>query len=198
MLVWNTVMNLYLPHTVTIDNKEYRIRTDFRVILEIIEALNDPDLKNEEKAEALLTMFYIDLPKDLLEAVKQAYRFIDMGKNETKKRPKIMDWEQDFEYIIAPVNRVLGKEIRTIPYDYATDEGGLHWWTFMSAYMEIGGDCLYSQIIQMRDKVVRHKKLEKYEREWLTRNRDLVTIKTRYSDKDDEMLKRLLGGGKNG
>lgn len=191
-------MNLYLPHTVTINNKEYRIRTDFRVILEIMQALNDPDLKDFEKAEAAITMFYIDVPDDPVEAIKQCYGFIDMGKNDKKKHPRIMDWEQDFDYIISPVNRVLGKEARTIPYDYTTDEGGLHWWTFMGAYMEIGGDCLYSQIVQMRDKVARHKKLEKYEREWLNRNRDLVTIKTHYSERDDEMLKKFLGGGENG
>ena len=144
-------------------------------------------------------MFYIDQPDDFVEAIKQCYGFIDMGREDSKKkRPKIMDWEQDFDYIISPINRVLGKETRTIPYDYTTNEGGLHWWTFMSAYMEIGGDCLYSQIIQMRDKVARHKKLEKYEREWLNRNRDLVTIKTRYSERDDEMLQKFVGGVKDG
>lgn len=192
-------MNLYLPDTVTINNKEYRIRTDFRVILEIMQALSDPDLGDSEKAECVITMFYIDQPDDFVEAIKQCYGFIDMGREDSKKkRPKIMDWEQDFDYIIAPVNRVLGKEARMIPYDYTTNEGGLHWWTFMSAYMEIGGDCLYSQIIQMRDKVARHKKLEKHEREWLNRNRDLVTIKTHYSERDDEMLQKFVGGVKNG
>ena len=191
-------MNLYLPTTVTVNNKEYRIRTDFRVILEIMEAISDPDLEDAEKAEAVLTMFYIDMPDDLREAIRQCYEFIDMGRDDKTKRPKIMDWEQDFDYIIAPVNRVLGKEVRSIPYDYTTNDGGLHWWTFMGAYMEIGGDCLYSQIIQMRDKLARHKKLEKYERDWINRNRNLVTIKTRYSEKDDEILRKFIGGGSDG
>ena len=191
-------MNLYLPTTVTVNNKEYRIRTDFRVILEIMEAISDPDLEDAEKAEAVLTMFYIDMPDDLREAIRQCYEFIDMGRDDKTKRPKIMDWEQDFDYIIAPVNRVLGKEVRSIPYDYTTNDGGLHWWTFMGAYMEIGGDCLYSQIIQMRDKLARHKKLEKYERDWVNLNRNLVTIKTRYSEKDDEILRKFIGGGSDG
>lgn len=164
-----------------------------------MQAISDPNLDDGEKAECVITMFYIDVPDDLRGAIEQCYKFIDMNRAESKqKKPRIMDWEQDFDYIISPVNRVLGTESRAIPYDYTTDEGGLHWWTFMSAYMEIGSDCLYSQIIQMRDKVARHKKLEKYEREWLNRNRELVTIKTHYSDKDDEMLKKFLGGGKSG
>ena len=191
-------MNLFLPKTVTIENKEYRIRTDFRVILEIMQMLQDPNLESHEKAECLLTMFYIDQPTDALEAIKQCYSFIDMGKEGGKQSQKLMDWEQDFDYIISPINRVLGMESRSVPFNFETGEGGLHWWTFMGAYMEIGGDCLYSQIVQIRDKLAHGKKLEKYEREWLNRNRDLVRIKTHYSESDDEMIRKFVGGVVNG
>ena len=45
-----------------------------------------------------------------------------------------MDGEQDFPFIVGPVNRVLGKEIQSLKY--------LHWWSFLSAYTEIG-DCTF-------------------------------------------------------
>jgi len=51
-----------------------------------------------------------------------------------KRKAKLADWEQDFPLIVNPVNRVLGYEVRDCEY--------CHWWTFLSAYYEIG-DCLF-------------------------------------------------------
>ena len=185
------MINLTLPKSVEINGETYRIRYDFRVIIEILIMLNDADLSNEDKAEALLMMFYVDPEEitDVREAVNQAYQFIDGYSNrKPQKGPRLTDWEQDLDYILAPINRVLGFECRAIEYDSENNTGGLHWWTFLSAYMEIGGDCLYSQIVSIRDKQARGKKLEKYEREWLNRNSDIVKIKTKYSDSDSELI----------
>lgn len=183
-------MNFSLPKTVNIDGQDYAIRYDFRVILEIIIMLEDPELDGSDKTEALLTMFYLDPPEDIKAAVDACFDFIDgNSKRQKKKSPRLTDWEQDFDYIIAPVNRVLGFDSRGVEYDPETNQGGLHWWTFMSAYMEIGGDCLYSQIVSIRDKQARKKKLEKYERDWLRRNGDLVRLKSRYTSDDEELLK---------
>lgn len=176
-----------LPTTVEIDGKEYAIRSDYRVILEIIVMLNDESLPKEERLEALLLMFYEEIPENVQEAVAECYKFIDMGQTGGKKSPRLVDWEKDFAYIIAPVNRVLGYECRAAAF--------LHWWTFMSAYMEIGGDCAFSQIVNIRSKLAKGKKLEKYEREWLRQNRDIVNLPQKYTAEDEEMLKKWTGGG---
>lgn len=182
-------MNFTLPKTVDIGGKEYAIRYDFRVILEIITMLEDAELDVTDKAEALITMFYIEPPENVKAAIDACFDFIDMSKREKKKSPRLTDWEQDFDYIVAPVNRVLGYDCRGVEYDPESNTGGLHWWTFLAAYMEIGGDCLYSQIVSIRDKQARKKKLEKHERDWLRRNGDLVRIKSRYSSEDEKLLK---------
>lgn len=184
-------MNFSLPKTVTVADKELAIRYDFRVILEIITMLQDPELSGIDKTEALLAMFYVEPDEitDLKQAVEACFDFIDSSTRSKKKGPRLTDWEQDFEYIIAPVNRVLGYEARAVSYDPAANTGGVHWWTFIAAYMEIGGDCLYSQIVSIRDKQARKKKLEKYEREWLKRNGDLVRLKTTYTAAEEELLK---------
>ena len=182
-------MNFSLPKSVFIDGKEHAIRYDFRVILEIITMLEDEELDGADKTEALLTMFYLDPPENEKAAVDACFDFIDISKREKKKSPRLTDWEQDFEYIVAPVNRVLGYDCRGVEYDPETNTGGLHWWTFMAAYMEIGGDCLYSQIVSIRDKQARKKKLEKYERDWLRRNGDLVRLKSRYTSEDEALIK---------
>ena len=193
-------MNYYLPKTVTVGGEDLQIRYDFRVILEILEMLADPELEAAEKAEALITMFYVNPEQltDAKEAVEQCYAFIDMGEENNTKSPRLVDWEQDFNYIISPINRVLGREVREIPYDVENNTGGLHWWTFMSAYMEIGGDCMFSQIVSIRDKKARGKKLEKHEKEWLRRNQHIVDFKRKYSEAENELAKEWMGGGKNG
>ena len=193
-------MNYSLPKTVTIDGEEHAIRYDFRVILQILEMLNDPNLESADKAEALVYMFYVEpeklrSPKDAVEA---CFDFIDQNNRNQKKSAKLIDWEQDFDYIISPVNRVLGRECRDIEYDDKNNTGGLHWWSFISAYMEIGSECLLSQIISIRDKQVRGKKLEKHEREWLNRNRDLVEFKHTYTEAENELIKQWTGGDTNG
>ena len=184
-------MNFSLPKTVSVDGTDFEIRYDFRVILEIITMLSDPELTGLDKTQALLAMFYMEPDKirDYKQAVEACFAFIDNSEREKKKSPRLTDWEQDFEYIIAPVNRVLGYESRAVEYDPDANKGGVHWWTFLAAYMEIGGDCLFSQIVSIRDKQARKKKLEKHEREWLRRNGDLVRLKTHYTDAEEDLIK---------
>ena len=194
-------MNYSLPKTVRIDDRDYSIRYDFRVILTILEMLNDADLDDMDKATGLLEMFYVNPEgiKDYRLAVDECYKFIDLGEDKNKRKsPRVMDWEQDFNYIIAPINRVMGCEVREIPYDYDSNSGGLHWWTFMGAYMEIGGDCMFSQLVSIRDKRARGKKLEKYEREWMHRNMEMVEFKHKYSDAENDLAKEWMGGDKHG
>lgn len=187
-----------LPKTVTIDGAELPIHYDYRVILTILELLNDPDLPDALKAEGMIELFFCDQSavRNVKAAVEACYDFIDMGEAPGKKSPRVMDWEQDFRYIVAPVNRVLGFECREIPYDYENNTGGLHWWTFMGAYQEIGGDCLFSQIVNIRDKLTRGKKLEKYEKEWLNRNRQLVDLKQKMSQAENDLASAWMSGGK--
>ena len=181
-----------LPITVSFSGETHEIRTDFRVILEIITMLEDQELTGEDKTEALLEMFYLDPESitDVKGAVEAAFEFMDAGsKRKKKKSARLTDWNKDFEYIISPVNRVLGYEARAVDYDPETNKGGVHWWTFIAAYMEIGGDCLYSQIVTLRDKQARKAKLEKYERDWLRRNGDLVRMDQQYTKAEEDLIK---------
>lgn len=186
-----------LPKSVMIAGKELAIRYDYRVALEIIQMLQDTDLSTEDKGEALLTMFYVNPEEitDYKQAVKECFLFLNCGKEDNgSHKPKLVDWEQDFEFIIAPINRVLGYEVRGVEYDVENNTGGLHWWTFISAYMEIGGDCTLAQIINIRSKLKKGSKLEKHEKQWYRQNADIVNMKTHYSDMEKELLKEWTGG----
>lgn len=176
-----------LPTSVEIGGEEYEVRSDYRAILDILTALNDPELSKAEKFYVAMDIFYTDydaIPADRQEeALKKCFWFIGGGKEDDGKKPapRLMDWEQDFPLIVAPVNRIMGREVRAVKY--------LHWWTFLSAYMEIGGDCTFAQVVGIRDKQARGKPLDKSEKEWLRRNRDLVDFKRKYTEADNEALK---------
>ncbi len=182
-------MTYGLPTSLNIGGSEYAIRTDYRVILELIEVLNDPDFSDTDKAQATIETIIEDWESvtDYAEALKQCFWFIDMGQANGKKTARLVDWQKDFPYIIAPVNRVLGFESRAVEY--------LHWWTFMGAYMEIGGECAFAQIVNIRAKLSKGKKLEKYEREWLRQNREIINLPQKYTAEDEEILKKWTGGG---
>lgn len=188
-------MNYGLQTTVEIDGRDFEIRTDFRAVLEIIGAMNDPDLTEAERAACAVQMFYPNWNEiqDFEAALRECFLFVDGGEKDgaaKKPSPRVIDWETDYEYIIAAVNRVLGYEARAVPYDAETNAGGVHWWTFLAAYMEIGPDCVMSQIVNIRGKLARGKKLEKHEREWYAKNRDIVDIKTKITEGDIEFFKK--------
>lgn len=176
-----------LPTTVEVCGKTYDIRSDYRAVLDICAVLEDGELDEQDKIAAILDIFYpsfVEMPPvHYGEALSACFRFIDCeeGEEAGPSGPKLMDWERDFRYIVAPVNRVLGREIRDVEY--------LHWWSFVAAYREIG-DCLFAQIVRIRERKAKGKPLDKADAEWYRRNRGIVDLKTTYTEEDNELLKK--------
>lgn len=181
-----------LPTSLEISGVVWDIRTDFRAILDILKYFNDPNYTDDEKWEICLDILFVDFekmdPDDYQEAMEKATDFIDMGiKEDSSFKPRIMDWEQDAPIIIPSINKVLCKEVRAVDY--------LHWWTFLSAYMEIG-EGLFSEVLSIRSKKAKGKKLENYEKEFYKENKNLVDLGIKYTDEElaeQEKLKALLG-----
>ena len=172
-----------LPMSLNVAGEEYPIRTDYRVILTIFAAFNDPNLNDREKITICLNCLYKVIPDDCEEAMKQAMWFIDGAElpgNGSSAR--LMDWEQDEGMIFAAVNRVAGKEIRAVEY--------LHWWTFLGFFYEIG-EGRFATVVGIRSKMAKGKQLTKEERELLRDSGDTIKLKTRYSDEEIEEQERL-------
>lgn len=183
-------MSYELPVGVEVCGADYEIRSDYRAVLDICAALSDVSPDEQDKALVVLDIFYPGFgdmpPAHYEEAIKRCFWFIACGDDgQNRKAPKLMDWEQDFKYIVAPINRVVGTEIRSVGY--------LHWWSFISAYYEIG-DCLFAQIVRIRDKLARNKTLDKADREWYRDNRALVDLESKYTEAEENILKKWGGG----
>ena len=181
-------MTYTLPKTVEVGGAEYDIRWDYRPVLDICTALSDPELSDQERAYIALHIFYPDLdaiPREHYEeALERCLWFINCGETQPNpvKSPRLVDWEQDFQLIAAPVNRVLGMDIR--------GPEPLHFWTFMGGYQEIG-DCTFAQVVRIRDRKARGKTMDKQDREWCRRNRHLVDFKSKYTSQDMDLMKAL-------
>lgn len=173
-----------LPTALDVCGVSYPVLSDYRAVLDVCAALTDVELTEQERVFAALYIFYPSFdampPEHYEDAIKQCFWFIDCGEEyKDDPRPKLMDWEQDFRYVVAPVNRVIGTEVRALEY--------LHWWSFVSAYMEIG-DCTFAQVIRIRDQLNKGKPLDKADREWYRNNRHMVDIKTKYTAQEDAVL----------
>ena len=180
-MMWN------LPESVEIDGAKYKItnKCDYRMVLDVICALNDKDLTDEEKVGTALYIFYENLSgcTNLEQAVIEMYRIISYGEEQDEKeeqKPRLMDWEHDFQQIAPPVSRILGYDVRT-PNKYT------HWYTFIGGYMEMG-ECNFQTVIAIRSKRANGKKLDDSEKEFYRQNKKMVDLPLNLTSEEQDWL----------
>lgn len=178
-----------LPTQIEIKGNSIDINSDYRDIIDIFIMMDDPDLLQEEKLLLALEMFYkTDAYLDDVDtAISEMFLFMNAGEAETKKvadEKPLYDWEQDFNIIVAPINKSLGTDVRGLDY--------LHWWTFLSAFMEIG-ECTFSTYVGIRDKKNHGKRLDKHEEKIYRDNKDKILLKKKYDTTTQDILAEILG-----
>lgn len=177
-----------LPTSTEIDGVECEFNSDFRDILKIFEIMNDPDLLETERLIVALHFFYKtdDYKADIMEATVQMLDFVTMGEHDDGKpaQKPLYDWEQDYNIIVAPINKTLGYDVRGTEY--------LHWWTFLSAFMEIG-ECTFNTYVGIRDKLNKNRKLEKYEEKILKDNREKIILKQKVDSTTQSLMDEIMG-----
>lgn len=183
-----------LPTSLSIGGVVLDIETDYRTIIDVLIAFNNPEYDAEEKRLYCLISIIKDfdsLPESLYnEAMEKISEFIDMGiSSDGKPKPRTMDWEQDAPLIIPEINKQIGNgvDVRSFP--------SMHWWTFLGYYMGIG-ECTFSHIVNIRHKQATHEKLDKWEKDFVRENRSLVELNkiTTVEDVEDmNALADLLG-----
>lgn len=187
-----------LPKSLKVGGRWYKIRTDYRAVLDILVAFNDPELDDADKDQVMREILYMDydaIPmEDWTEAAQQAIWFIDCGmqfEHGGVQQPRTMDWKKDAPIISPAVNKFAKCDVRTMKY--------LHWWTFFGYYMEIG-DSLFSTVTEIRRKIAEGKKLESWEKEFLRKNKSLCSLPEVLTSEqmerrkaEEAALKKMLG-----
>lgn len=179
-----------LPTSIEIDNHHFAItnKGDYRMVIDCFIALEDPELEKQDRILTAMIIFYEDLEEledindlfgeHVLEACEKMFLFFNCGQASIghKVNHKLLDWQQDAQLIISAVNNVANKEVRAESY--------IHWWTFMGYYMSIG-ESVFSTVVSIRDKIVKGKKLEKYEREFQHNNPEYFTWNRKTADEQE-------------
>ena len=186
-----------LPKSLEVGDKEWEIRSDYRNILCVFEALSDEELTDNEKLYITLARIYVDfdnMTKDLYEeAYRKACSFMEChDRTEDKKNPQLIDWEKDEHMIFPAINAVAGCEVRDVEY--------MHWWTFLGYFENVDNESLWSFVLSIRQKRAKGKKLEKYEKEFYSNNRELCSVVSKQKAKKAEdtlaeMFEMLTEGG---
>lgn len=177
-----------LPTSIKLGESSHRIRTDYRDCLTILTAFNDIELTNTEKVAVLLECLYVEPDKIseecVQEAIDKAVWFLDCGDECSKfnNSKPLYDWNQDEQMIFSSINKVAGREVRTLDY--------LHWWTFIGLFNEIG-EGAFSTIVSIRYKKNTGKKLDKAEQEFYRKNRDIIELKRKYTLEEQAELDAL-------
>ena len=177
-----------LPVRTELGGRSYGHKSDFRDMLKLIALLNDERRPAMLRWYTAVAYFYeAEIPDSLLgQAMDYLSDFLSCGQR-GRPGPKLFDWEQDAQVIVADINKAAGLEIRALPF--------LHWWTFL-AYFHAIGEGQLSTVVAIREKLRRGKKLEAWEQEYYRKNRERIDMKKRYSPEElaeQERLKQLLG-----
>lgn len=172
-----------LQTSVVIEDMQFHIRNngDFRMVLDCFKALNDETMSEDLRVLASLLIFYNEfdsymslIPYEMYlgDLVKEMYKFFNCGQDESPgahTQHALIDWDKDEQIVCSAVNNVANQEIRSLEY--------LHWWTFIGYYMAVGESVL-STVVSIRDKITKHKKLDKWEQDFRRDNPDYFNWKS--------------------
>lgn len=188
-----------LPESLTVNGREYRINADYRVCLKILLAMTDPEITDGWRRVYILLYLLYDafeaddpaeaMPEEDYEAAyAAACGFLDHGAGGDKKPARrLMDWEQDEDILFPAVNRAAGFEVRAVDF--------MHWWTFLGLVMSVDADSVWANVLHLRGKRAKGKKLEKWEQEYWSANRAICELRRKETPEDrarKEELKKLF------
>ena len=156
-----------LPEAVRVEGKlrPIRDRGDYRIVLGCFRALNDTRLTQRSRIIASLVIFYDGMKNtedvltefnDIKNATREMFNFFNCNQENIGRESDVVlvDWVKDEPIIASAINAVAKREVRADPY--------IHWWTFMGYYLAVG-ECPLSTVVSIRSKIIKHKKLEKWE-----------------------------------
>jgi len=161
-----------LPTKIRVKDKIFDINTDFRVIINILLAFEDSSLSREEQFYVAINNLYKkEIPNDYLdEAIKQAIKFINGGEEDKSikmNEKRIYSFTKDGNRIFSGINQTHKRELEKETY--------LHWWVFLSLFMDMSPDCMFGELTYYR-KRKNEGKLTKEEKDQYKKIKTLVDL----------------------
>lgn len=191
-------MNLLIdlvPKTITIDNKEYEINSDFRTSILFELLMQDKSIKDNDKIYLALELYYPNIPDDINSAIEKMLWFYRCGKylitskrkGKGKSDIKIYSFEYDDDYIYAAFMDQYGIDLQDIKY--------LHWWKFKAMFKSLKEDTEIVKIMRYRSMDLSKIK-DKNEKAYYKKMQELykIPISKDEQEKLEEIERALLNG----
>lgn len=141
-----------LPESVTVDNREYKIRTNFRVFILFELLWQDDNLELKEKLKRSFRLCYHDeIPPNYEEAANALMWFYKCGKEDNlqkqaiaakRGKTRIYSFDFDDDYIFAAFMSQYGINLQRIKY--------LHWWEFRAMFNSLTNENEFVKIMEYR------------------------------------------------
>lgn len=187
-----------LPEKVTIDNKKYKINSDFRssILFELL--MQDKSVGKEDKIFMALELYYPIIPTDINLAIEKMLWFYRCGKDiskskgngksKSKSSTQIYSFEHDDDYIYSAYLDQYSIDLQDIEY--------LHWWKFKAMFKALKEDNMIVKIMGYRSMDLSKIK-DKEQKSYYNHMKELyrIPIPQDEQEKLDEITAVLLNGG---
>jgi hypothetical protein len=153
-----------LPEAITVSGKKYKINSDFKPVIKSLIAYEDNDLTGLEKQSKLLQNLLPVMPNDIQTAAEQINLFL-AGKggapeeNDEGQAPnglRLYSFDQDAKYIYSAFLQTHKIDLQKVD---------LHWWVFLSLFMDLGQETFFCQLIALRKRLATPGKASKEDRQ---------------------------------
>lgn len=170
----------------------FPIDTDFGIGIQIMQALENEDLSQQEQIMVALSLLYLAEDKDgnpltlpdTQTAMNGLVWFLtgwNHDNNKTNDKEKVTDWDVDQWRIYSAFRQHYGINLQT---------DNLHFWEFMGLLSTLP-ECAYTRIIDIRAKKITGK-MNKEEKSMYTRLKEVYALKQtkaiKYTDKQKEAI----------
>lgn len=182
-----------LPTAIEIDGQEHEINADYQTGLQILTAFEDPELTTQERYAVMVALLYKTQPANFQDAVRLGVLFLDGGQSPEGKKiasdgNRYYSFTHDARWIYAGVDRVLQGRLSRGAF--------VHWWEFITAFMELPQECMMSRILYLRQQYAKGK-LTREERTLWSEMRDVLELPIELSEEEqaaqDEFMRLLKG-----
>lgn len=145
------------PEYIETNNKQYKINTDFRVALACFRAIEDDEINDYARVEAVVSLLLgvekdnkVQIPKinvtELDKVLELLVKYLTCNDGEEKKttsNKRDMDFIQDEKYIYASFLSDYNIDLDTIEY--------MHWWKFCNLISGLTDKCILSRVRDIRN-----------------------------------------------
>ena len=184
-----------LPDTVTVDGREFSIRSDFRISILFELLIGDSQLTSKQKLQQALELYYDEeIPDNYEQAIDKVLEFYSCGKQQkkssgTKKKgftSAVYSFEHDDGHIFSAFYDQYGIDLNGIEY--------LHWWKFKAMFDALKSDNEIVKIMSYRATDLSTIK-DKHERQRIARLKAIYAIPVNMTHEEKVSAAGAIFGG---